>query len=75
MTNTTKTGYTVEEVRAMAVAAGLPCEVEKIGRYRANGKWVGMEVIKPQSTLEALGLNREWSLYYPHEYPKARRVV
>lgn len=70
----TETEYTAEQVKAMAIAKGLPCEVKKIGRYNPKGKWVGMEVINPQSTLEALGLNREWSLYYPHEYPKVKGV-
>lgn len=69
-----KTGYTVEEVKAMADAKGLPCEIKKIGGYRANRKRVGMEIITPQSTLEALGLEREWSMYYPHEYPKMKGV-
>lgn len=73
-TTKTQTGYTVEEVKAMADAKGLPCEIKKLGRYRSNGKFVGMEVVTPQSTLEALGLDREWSMYYPHEYPKVRGV-
>lgn len=74
MTTTEKTerrGYTVEEVKAMAIAKGLPCEIKKIGGYRSNRKRVGMEIVTPQSTLEVLGLDREWSLYYAHEYPKA----
>lgn len=65
-------GYTVEEVREMAIAKGLPCEIRKIGEYKSGGKKVGMEIIKPRSTVEALGLEREWSLYYPHEYPQAK---
>lgn len=65
-------GYTVEEVKAMAIAKGLPVEIKKIGGYKSRGKRVGMEIITPRSTVEALGLEREWSLYYPHEYPKAK---
>jgi hypothetical protein len=72
MTNETRTGYTVEEVKAMADAKGLPCELRKIGRYRSHGKLVQMEVVHPQSTLEALGLDREWSTYYPHQYAVRR---
>jgi hypothetical protein len=72
MKNTeTRTGYTAEEVKAMADAKGLPCELRKIGRYRSHGKLVQMEVVHPRATVEALGLDREWSLYYPHEYPKS----
>jgi hypothetical protein len=75
MTNETRTGYTAEEVKAMADAKGLPCELRKIGRYRSHGKLVQMEIVKPRSTVEALGLDREWSLYYPHQYPGRKELV
>lgn len=65
--------YTLEEVKQMAADKGLPCEVKTVGGYRLRGKRVGMEIVTPQSTLEALGLNREWSAYYPHDYSAQTR--
>lgn len=66
--------YTLDEVKQMAAANGLPCEVKTVGGYRSRGQRVGMEIVTPQSTLESLGLDREWSAYYPHQYPKAKGV-
>lgn len=65
--------YTLEEVKQMAAAKGLPCVVKVIGGYRSRGRRVGMEIVTPQSTLEALGLDREWSAYYPHDYSAQAR--
>ena len=62
----TKIGYTAKEVMAMALAEGTS--------LRTSQDWPlplarQMEIVKPRSTVEALGLDREWSLYYPHQYP------
>lgn len=55
--------YAAEEVKAMADKRGLPCRL--VGRK-------GIKHVMPLSTLEALSLDREWSKYYPHEYPQAK---
>lgn len=53
MTKTNK-GYSAEEVKAMAETKGLECRIVKSR---------GLEIVKPQATLEALGLERVWSRY------------
>lgn len=68
MANEDREWFTLEEVKAMAEAKGLPCEIRKIGGYKSGRKRVGMEIVTPQSTLEALGLDREWARYYRHDY-------
>lgn len=69
--------YGLDEVKEMAAAKGLPCEIKFLrnhSRRKQKSEWKGMKIVTPQSTLEALGLTREWSRYYVHQYPKAKSV-
>lgn len=50
--------YTPRQVMEMAHERGLPARL--ISGYS----------VMPLSTVEALGVVRDWRRYYPHEYPK-----
>lgn len=54
--------YTPKQVIEIAQERGLPARLLSDKRS-----------ILPQSTVEALGVQREWSKYYPHEYPKVKQ--
>lgn len=48
--------YTPQQVIAMAQERGLPARL--VGGYS----------VMPMSTVEALGVTRDWRKYYPHDY-------
>jgi len=50
--------YTAEQVKEMAMAKGLTCEIRKVNR---------LKLISPMSTLETLGMAREYSRYTSQE--------